>query len=145
MKTTTAAALAAFFVGVPAGYVLSGVTNGSPPTASTASSQAQESDGPIEKGMSHNHGDMPESDASRAFREAAMKMHADMSEAPSGDVDVDFAQGMLPHHQGALEMARIEMRYGKDPEMRRLAEGVLSTQQYEIDVMRDWLAKRYGE
>lgn len=145
MKTLTAAAVAALLVGMPAGYILAGVTNGTPPTANTASTDSGAMTSPMHAGMGHDQGDMPESDASRAFREAAMKMHADMSEAPTGDVDADFAQGMLPHHQGALDMARIEIKYGKDPEMRRLAQEILAAQQPEIDVMRGWLAKKYGE
>ena len=140
MKTMTAAALATLLVGMPAGYIVAAVTNGSPPAPATSHAPAMD-----HAAMGHDRGTVSETDASRAFREAATKMHADMSDAPTGDVDVDFAQGMLPHHQGAIDMARIEMKYGKDPEMRRLAKGVLDTQQREIESMRGWLARKYGE
>jgi uncharacterized protein (DUF305 family) len=68
------------------------------------------------------------------------KMHADMrSVKQSGDSDRDFVQLMLPHHQAAIEMAKTEFLYGKDPEMRRLAQEIVTTQQSEIEVMPHWL------
>jgi uncharacterized protein (DUF305 family) len=68
-------------------------------------------------------------------------MHTAMAVAPSGDVDRDFAAGMLPHHVGAVEMAQVELKFGRDPEMRRLAEAILAAQDEEISLMRDWLAR----
>jgi uncharacterized protein (DUF305 family) len=59
----------------------------------------------------------------------------------ANDPDVAFAAGMLPHHQGAVEMAQIELKYGKDPVMRRLAENVIKSQSAEIKLMKTWLAK----
>jgi uncharacterized protein (DUF305 family) len=70
------------------------------------------------------------------------RMHRDMGMTFSGDADVDFARGMIPHHQGAIDMAQAELKYGKDPELRRLAQGVIDAQQKEIGFLRDWLAKR---
>lgn len=84
----------------------------------------------------------PESAATKAFRAANDKMHKDMDVAFTGDADADFARGMIPHHQGAVAMAKIVLQYGKDPEMRKLAEEVVRTQEAEIEFMRDWLAKR---
>ncbi|MGL4489018.1 MAG: CopM family metallochaperone, partial [Rhizobiaceae bacterium] len=55
--------------------------------------------------------------------------------------DVDFAKGMIPHHQGAVDMAKIVLQYGKDADLRKLAEGVVSTQESEIKFMTEWLAK----
>jgi uncharacterized protein (DUF305 family) len=70
------------------------------------------------------------------------KMDHDMSAAPmNGDVDHDFAAMMIPHHQGAIDMAKGELSYGKDPVMRRLAEEIIVDQQAEIDVMNLWLKK----
>ena len=65
-----------------------------------------------------------------------------MADAPmNGDVDHDFATMMMPHHQGAIDMAKAELRYGKDPVMRRLAQEILVDQQSEIDAMQLWLTK----
>lgn len=59
----------------------------------------------------------------------------------NGNVDHDFAAMMIPHHQGAIDMAKAELLYGKDPVMRRLAQEVLVDQQSEIDAMQLWLRK----
>jgi uncharacterized protein (DUF305 family) len=64
------------------------------------------------------------------------RMHKDMSIVPSGDPDRDFAAMMIPHHQGAVDMARIELQFGKDPVLRRLAQGIIVEQLQEIEVMR---------
>lgn len=83
-----------------------------------------------------------ENDATKAFRAANDKMHKDMDIAFTGDADADFARGMIPHHAGAVEMAKIVLKYGKDPELRKLAEEVVRTQEAEIKFMREWLSKR---
>jgi uncharacterized protein (DUF305 family) len=57
----------------------------------------------------------------------------------SNDPDVAFASGMLPHHEGAVEMAKIELKYGKDPEMRKLAENIIKAQDAEMKQMKAWL------
>jgi len=70
------------------------------------------------------------------------RMDHDMMAAPmNGDVDHDFAAMMVPHHQGAIDMAKGELSYGKDPVMRRLAQEIIVDQQSEIDVMNLWLKK----
>lgn len=76
-----------------------------------------------------------------AYTEATHKMHQAMMAANAKkDPDIAFAKGMIPHHQGAIEMAKIELQYGKDPEIRQLAEQILKAQQPEIDQMNQWLS-----
>jgi DUF305 family protein family protein len=67
---------------------------------------------------------------------AMSKMMIDMGVRPSGNVDADFARMMIAHHQGAIEMALAELRYGRDPQLKRLAQEIVITQQQEIAVMR---------
>lgn len=69
------------------------------------------------------------------------KMHEDMSAGVQAkNADVAFAKGMIPHHQGAIEMAKIELQYGKDSEMKALAQKIIDAQDPEIKLMQDWLA-----
>ena len=68
------------------------------------------------------------------------QMNQDMMAAEQyKDPDVAFAAGMLPHHIGAVKMAEVELKYGKDPEMRKLAENIINAQQAEIEQMQKWL------
>ncbi|MGO4352121.1 DUF305 domain-containing protein [Rhizobium sp. RAF36] len=79
--------------------------------------------------------------SSHAFAEANAKMHKDMMVEMTGNADVDFVRGMIPHHQGAIDMAKIELQYGKDPEIRKLAEAVIKAQEAEIAEMNAWLSE----
>ena len=69
-------------------------------------------------------------------------MHSGMDITFTGDTDVDFARGMIPHHQGAIDMAQVILKYGKDPELRKLAEDIILAQEGEIAFMRKWLEKK---
>ena len=70
-------------------------------------------------------------------------MHVAMASVePSGNSDVDFVRLMLPHHRAAIEMARVQLLYGKDPKMRRLAQEIITDQQSEIELMQLWLKQR---
>ncbi|MGY5778724.1 CopM family metallochaperone [Rhizobium sp. LEGMi135b] len=82
--------------------------------------------------------------SSKAYNDAMGKMHKDMMINYSGDADADFVRGMIPHHQGAIDMAKIELKYGKNPELRKLAEGVITAQEAEIKEMKAWL-KKHGK
>jgi uncharacterized protein (DUF305 family) len=79
--------------------------------------------------------------STKAFKAANDKMHGDMAIAFSGNADVDFVKGMLPHHQGAVDMAKIVLEHGKDPKVRKLARDIIKAQNVEIAFMKSWLAK----
>jgi len=82
-------------------------------------------------------GATPDHAAFLAESDAAMtKMMAAMEIEPSGDVDKDFVAMMAPHHQGAIDMAQAVLRYGRNEQIRRLAQEIIVTQQQEIAVMR---------
>jgi uncharacterized protein (DUF305 family) len=84
-------------------------------------------------------GDLPAS--TQAFMAASDAMHTDMAITYTGNADIDFIRGMIPHHQGAVDAARVVLEHGSDPEVRAFAEGVIAAQEAEIAWMNDWLAK----
>ena len=84
------------------------------------------------------------SPASMAFMEANDRMHSTMAIEYSGNPDVDFIRGMIPHHQGAVDMARIVLEHGSDPEVKKLAEAVIAAQEAEIKWMQEWLVANGG-
>jgi hypothetical protein len=74
---------------------------------------------------------------------AMAKMMHDMSIKPSGNVDEDFVEMMVPHHQGAIDMAQSELRYGHNEQLRRIAQEIVVEQQQEIVAMRLGLGQPY--
>ena len=96
--------------------------------------------------MSHAAGNTPSGSndaSSQAFKDADQKMMKEMnSPSYTGDADKDFVSHMIPHHQGAIDMAEVELKYGKDPILRRLARQIIKAQHDEIQLMERWQAKR---
>jgi len=83
-----------------------------------------------------------ETAATRAYREINEIMHRDMNIPYTNDVDIDFVRGMIPHHEGAVAMARVVLEHSQDAELRQLAQEVVDAQEKEIAFMREFLAKR---
>jgi uncharacterized protein (DUF305 family) len=95
---------------------------------------------PHQHEISPSQGLLSPSVATESFTTLMMQaiehMHRDMSIVPSGDPDRDFAAMMIPHHQAAVEMAKVELQFGRNPVLRRLAQGIIVEQLQEIEVMQ---------
>ena len=79
-------------------------------------------------------------DFHRSLQAVMVEMSTAMCIAPSEDADRDFARSMIPHHRGAVEMARLELAHGRDERLRRLAQGIVVEQLQEIALMQSILA-----
>ena len=86
---------------------------------------------------------MPMTPAAKANEAAMSKMMDSMKgdKKMTGDADKDFVMMMLPHHQGAIDMAKVELQFGKDPAMKKMAGEIVAAQQKEIESMKAWQAK----
>ena len=78
--------------------------------------------------------------AQKAFMDVHQKMMGAMSKPMSGNADKDFAMMMIPHHQGAIDMAKVELQHGKDPKLRAMAEMIVKAQEKEIAELKAWQA-----
>jgi uncharacterized protein (DUF305 family) len=90
------------------------------------------------KGMAMKPSTSP---ADQAFAMSMKTMMNDMHVKTTGKPDKDFVLMMIPHHQGAIDMAKVELQYGTDPELRQLATDIVAAQDKEIAQMKAWLAK----
>lgn len=95
-----------------------------------------------DKGMKQAGSAGDASPADRAFSVVVDRMMKDMYSTPSGNADADFARAMIPHHQAAVGMATVVLKYGSDPALRRLAQDVVEAQTREIETLQAWLADR---
>jgi uncharacterized protein (DUF305 family) len=86
-----------------------------------------------------DHGNMTPS--TKAYMTGMDRMMKDMMVPYTGDADVDFVRGMIPHHQGAIDMAKVVLEHGKDPEIGKLAADIVKAQEGEIAWMQQWLNK----
>jgi uncharacterized protein (DUF305 family) len=93
-------------------------------------------------GSGHGTTAASDSEATKAFKAANTKMHTAMDIKFTGDADVDFVKGMIPHHQGAIDMAEVQLKYGKDAQTRKWAEEIISAQKREIAEMQAWLKSK---
>ena len=78
----------------------------------------------------------------QAYAKGMEAMHGDMMAGITDPMpDMAFARGMLPHHRVAIDMARVQLQYGTDEEMRKLAQEIIDAQQYEIILIQEWITK----
>ncbi|CAA0247163.1 MULTISPECIES: CopM family metallochaperone [Klebsiella/Raoultella group] len=90
-----------------------------------------------------NMSDMPFSASSQEYMKGMKDMHDKMMAAVNeSDPDKAFAKGMIAHHEGAIAMAETELKYGQDPEMRKLAQDIIKAQKGEIEQMNKWLGSQ---
>lgn len=98
--------------------------------------------GHAEPGVEAEEDEHADNPAVQAYRDIAERMHRDMQTEYDGDADVDFARGMIAHHQGAIDMAHVVLEHGEDAAIRGLAREVIEAQEEEIAFLHDWLAEQ---
>jgi uncharacterized protein (DUF305 family) len=136
-RSIVVAALLAAALGGGAGYVLA---QGTPPGHRMPGAPMMQGQMPMQQGM-QPRGPGAAAPSSQAFARAMDRMHRDMAIEYSGNADRDFVAAMTPHHQGAIDMARIVLEHGKDAEVRKLAQEIITAQEKEIAQMRAMLQR----
>jgi uncharacterized protein (DUF305 family) len=90
----------------------------------------------------HDHSPaVADTPSTKGFKEVNMKMMKAMEMTYTGNSDVDFVRSMIPHHQGAIDMAKVQLANGKDPQLLEMAKQIIADQEKEIAVMQAWLKK----
>ena len=82
-----------------------------------------------------------DSASTKDYKQAHMDMMKNMNMEFTGNADADFARSMIPHHQGAIDMAKLELKYGKDPALRQMAEKMIKDQEKEQKELKAFLQK----
>lgn len=146
MSNTRVTRISAFaFVTFAIACAVGGTSFAQYPDVQQEEAQAQAAKGEKPAGAHAQHGtgspDAKDSPSSQAFDIAVQRMHEEMAIEYSGNADIDFVRGMIAHHRGAVEMAKVVQQYGKDPELKKLAADIISAQQREIEFMEQWLEK----
>ncbi len=109
-------------------------------TEQTAAPNTQNAQDSQHSAHAHHDTTMPMAAHTSEYMQSMNTMHdAMMTAATKANADVAFVEGMIPHHQGAIEMAKIQLKYGKDAAMRKLAQDIIDAQQTEIEFMQNWL------
>lgn len=123
--------------GIALGALSDNMSHGQPPSAADAAPVAMSSGG------SMNMSPTPMGDAQ--MMKAMHSLDTSMKAAHlNGDQDHDFMLMMIPHHQAAIDMAQVELRYGQHPQLKAVARNIIKSQTAEIAQMRQWLLKWYG-
>jgi uncharacterized protein (DUF305 family) len=110
-----------------------------------ANSMQQKPTNANEHAQHEGHSNMPavsegsKSQSTQDFETVNNKMHRNMAITFSGNADKDFLAGMIPHHQGAIDMAEVVLKHGADPKVRKLAQDIITAQKKEIADMQEWL------
>lgn len=139
-------ALAAAIALAPAAAFAQASNSGTMPMGDTMGQMPMDQSGMAQGGMAQGgsaHDDSAHGGtaADKALDAANQRMMGAMDVQPTGNPDRDFVRMMIAHHQGAIDMAKVELKYGKDPEIRRLASAIVAAQEKEIAEMKAWLAK----
>ncbi|MFC3206661.1 CopM family metallochaperone [Aquamicrobium soli] len=96
--------------------------------------------------MNHDMAAAATDDPAAGYQAAMDKMHRDMMAMQyTGNADADFVRAMIPHHQAAIDMAKVLLDHGKDPDLRKLAQNIITAQEKEITEMEDWLDAHPGK